>query len=78
MKQATPQDRARPNPQSKGCVPELQDRAVLRPQLPCAKAPADILRDDCVSAVVLAAKFRCRPVPSGLPALSLVENLPSP
>ncbi len=63
MNQATRQDRNRPNPQGKGCVPVLQDWAVLRPQLLCPKAPADILRDYCLSALVLAAKFRFRPVP---------------
>ena len=63
MNQVTRQARNKPNPQGKGCVPVLQDWAVLRPQLPCPKAPADILRDYCLSALVLAAKFRFRPVP---------------
>jgi hypothetical protein len=52
-----------PNPQGKGCVPVLQDWAALRPQVPAPKAPADILRDYCLSALVLAARFRFRPVP---------------
>lgn len=52
-----------PNPQGKGCVSVLQDWAVLRPQLPAQKSAGDVLRDYCLSALVLAAKFRFRPVP---------------
>ena len=53
----------RPNPQGKGCTPVLQDWAALRPHLPVSKTPDDILRDYCLSALVLAARFRFRPVP---------------
>jgi len=52
-----------PNPQGKGCVPVLQDLAALRSHSPGPKSPGDILRDYCLSALVLAAEFRFRPVP---------------
>jgi hypothetical protein len=51
-----------PNPQGKGCVPVLQDWGVVRPQLPTKKSGKDILTDYCLSALVLGAKFRFRPV----------------
>ena len=35
----------------------------MRPHLPVRKTPDDILRDYCLSALVLAARFRFRPVP---------------
>ena len=52
-----------PNPQGKGCTPVLQDWAALHPHLPGRKTHDEILRDYCLSALVLAAKFRFRPVP---------------
>ena len=52
-----------PNPQGKGCIPVLQDWNALRPQLPERKSGAEILRDYCLSALVLAARFQFRPVP---------------
>lgn len=51
-----------PNPQGKGMVPMLRDWSALRPALHGQKSPADVLRDYCVSSLVLAAKFRFRPV----------------
>ncbi|MCX2979276.1 DUF2452 domain-containing protein [Halieaceae bacterium IMCC14734] len=51
-----------PNPQGKGTVAMLADWDALRPQLPAVKTPTDILRDYCLSALVLAAKFSFRPV----------------
>ena len=62
MSQSSHQARKKPNPQGKGCVPVLRDWAVVKPQLPAPKAAGDILRDYCLSALVLAAKFRFRPV----------------
>jgi hypothetical protein len=62
MTQLIPRTQKNPNPQGKGSVPVLQDWAALRPQLPASKSPGDILRDYCLSALVLAAKFRFRPV----------------
>ena len=63
MNQTIRQTRKKPNPQGKGCVPVLQDWSVVRPPVPEPKAPGDILRDYCLSALVLAANFRFRPVP---------------
>jgi hypothetical protein len=51
-----------PNPQGKGNVPMLADWDALRPQLPARKSPTNILRDYCLSALVLAAQFSFRPV----------------
>jgi hypothetical protein len=66
MSQSIPQKQKNPNPQGKGCVAILQDWALLRPHSPQRKSPGDILRDYCLSALVLAARFRFRPVP-GMP-----------
>jgi hypothetical protein len=66
MHQVTKRTEKNPNPQGKGCVAILQDWALLRPERLKRKSAADILRDYCLSALVLAAKFRFRPVP-GLP-----------
>jgi hypothetical protein len=52
-----------PNPQGKGCVPVLQDWAVTRPRRPTRKSAGEIVRDYCLSGLVLAARFRFRPVP---------------
>ncbi|MEH6569239.1 MAG: DUF2452 domain-containing protein [Halioglobus sp.] len=51
-----------PNPQGKGCVPVLQDWHALSRSSPVKKSASDILTDYCFSALVLAAKFRFRPV----------------
>ena len=58
-----PSTQKNPNPQGKGCVPVLQDWHALRPRLPERKQAQDILTDYCLSALVLAAQFRFRPVP---------------
>jgi hypothetical protein len=63
MKELTHSTPKNPNPQGKGCVPVLQDWAGARPQLPIRKSTAEILRDYCLSGLVLAATFRFRPVP---------------
>lgn len=52
-----------PNPQGKGCVPVLQDWGSVQPARVNPKKPAQILRDYCLSALVLAAEFRFKPVP---------------
>lgn len=63
MDNLIPNTHKNPNPQGKGCVPVLQDWGALRPRLPEKKSAKDILTDYCLSALVLAAKFRFRPVP---------------
>lgn len=52
-----------PNPQGKGLVPVLADWHSTRPATVSSKAPAELLFDWFVSALVLSAKFRFRPVP---------------
>jgi hypothetical protein len=52
-----------PNPQGKGCVPLLQDWEASRPGVLKQKTPLQIIRDYLLSALVLAAQFRFRPVP---------------
>ncbi len=52
-----------PNPQGKGCVPLLQDWQANRPGMLRPKTPLQIIRDYLLSALVLAANFRFRPVP---------------
>lgn len=51
-----------PNPQGKGMVPILRDWATVQPVMAVAKAPDIFLRDYCISSLVLAAKFRFKPV----------------
>lgn len=51
-----------PNPQGKGLVPLLRDWSTLSPRVATRKSPAEFLRDYCVSSLVLAAKFRFKPV----------------
>ena len=58
-----PSAQKNPNPQGKGCVPVLQDWHALSRSSPVSKSAYDILTDYCFSALVLAAKFRFRPVP---------------
>lgn len=62
MQNLIPPKQKNPNPQGKGTLPVLQDWAALRPQLPGRKSPADVIRDYCLSSLVLAAKFRFKPV----------------
>ena len=62
MIELIPRTKKNPNPQGKGCVAVMQDWALVRPRVPQQKSPADILRDYCLSALVLSAKFRIRPV----------------
>ena len=62
MQNIIPVEQKNPNPQGKGCVPVLQDWASLCPQLPDRKSPSDVIRDYCLSSLVLAAKFRFKPV----------------
>jgi hypothetical protein len=52
-----------PNPQGKGLVPLLADWQSTRPALIRSKAPAELLFDWFVSALVLSARFQFRPVP---------------
>ena len=54
MSQFIQRTQKQPNPQGKGCVPLLQDWAVLCPQMPEQKSAGDVLRDYCLSALVLA------------------------
>lgn len=63
MNKILPATQKNPNPQGKGSVAVLQDWAATRPSLVGHKPPAQILRDYLLSALVLAAKFRFRPVP---------------
>jgi hypothetical protein len=58
---ATPNKK--PNPQGKGCVPVLQDLYALQATAPVAKPARQILRDFCISSIVLGARFRFKPVP---------------
>ena len=51
-----------PNPQGKGLVPVLQDWGSMHSGVVRAKSAADFLRDYCVSSLVIAAKFRFKPV----------------
>ncbi len=44
-------------------MPVLQDWGSVQPALVKPKKPAEILRDYCLSALVLAAEFRFKPVP---------------
>ncbi|MFT6958846.1 MAG: hypothetical protein ACJAYC_003869 [Halieaceae bacterium] len=62
MNELIPRTTKNPNPQGKGCVGVMQDWALVRPQVPRQKSPGDILRDYCLSALVLSARFRFRPV----------------
>lgn len=50
-----------PNPQGKGVVPILRDWATMQPTT-SDKPPAKFLRDYCISSLVLAAKFKFKPV----------------
>ena len=52
-----------PNPQGKGLVPVLADWQRTRPAAITRKAPAELLFDWFVSALVLSAQFRFQPVP---------------
>jgi len=63
MHNVIPREQKNPNPQGKGCVTVLQDWDSLRPQLPGRKRAVEVLRDYCLSSLVLAAKFRFKPVP---------------
>ncbi|MEZ5573030.1 MAG: DUF2452 domain-containing protein [Halioglobus sp.] len=54
--------RKNPNPQGKGMVPILRDWGALQPGAIGQKSAAVFLRDYCLSALVLAAKFRFKPV----------------
>jgi len=63
MHELIPLNQKNPNPQGKGTVTLLQDWDALRPTLPGRKSANAILTDYCLSALVLAAKFRFRPVP---------------
>lgn len=56
-------ERKNPNPQGKGLVPVLRDWATMRPVGSSPKDAAAFLRDYCISSLVLAARFRFKPVP---------------
>jgi hypothetical protein len=51
-----------PNPQGKGIVPVLRDWATMNPSTAGSKSATIFLRDYCLSSLVLAAKFRFKPV----------------
>jgi hypothetical protein len=51
-----------PNPQGKGLVPVLGDLGALQPAIAGPKTPGDLLRDYCLSSLVLAATFSFKPV----------------
>ena len=51
-----------PNPQGKGLVPVLRDWGATRPEGSTRKNAAEFLRDYCISSLVLAARFKFRPV----------------
>ena len=63
-----------PNPQGKGVVPVLRDWATMQRCAPAAKAPAVFLRDYCMSSLVLAARFRFKPVPGKAYFLYVMDN----
>ncbi|MCB1703914.1 MAG: DUF2452 domain-containing protein [Halioglobus sp.] len=52
-----------PNPQGKGAVPVLRDWSTMQPAAVGSKDAATFLRDYCISSLVLAARFRFKPVP---------------
>lgn len=54
--------KANPNPQGKGLVPVLGDWRAARPVGSTRKTAAQFLRDYCISSLVLAARFKFRPV----------------
>ncbi|NND67045.1 MAG: DUF2452 domain-containing protein [Halioglobus sp.] len=54
--------KSNPNPQGKGVVPVLRDWNNTRPAGSTRKNPAQFLRDYCISSLVLAARFKFRPV----------------
>jgi hypothetical protein len=66
MNELIPRTQKSPNPQGKGNVTVLQDWGALRPRFAEQKSAHSILTDYCLSALVLAAKFRFRPVPGKL------------
>lgn len=51
-----------PNPQGKGLVPVLRDWSATRPAGSTRKNAGQFLRDYCISSLVLAARFKFRPV----------------
>jgi len=51
-----------PNPQGKGLVPVLRDWSATRPAGSTRKNAPQFLRDYCISSLVLAARFKFRPV----------------
>ncbi|CAA0121653.1 Uncharacterised protein [Halioglobus japonicus] len=51
-----------PNPQGKGVVPVLRDWATMQLGTSIVKAPDTLLRDYCISSLVLAANFGFKPV----------------
>ena len=56
------EQRKNPNPQGKGMVPVLRDWAALRPGTAVAKTPDVLLRDYCISYLVVFFSFRFKPV----------------
>lgn len=61
--QRIPMEQKNPNPQGKGMVPVLRDWEAVQPVAALVKTPDAFLRDYCISSLVLAAKFRFKPVP---------------
>lgn len=51
------------NPDGKGLVPVMDTFNALRPWQPGAKSPMTVLRDFCLSTLVLSARFNFRAVP---------------
>lgn len=63
-----------PNPQGKGVVAVLRDWATMQPCASSVKAPSVFLRDYCISSLVLAARFRFKPVPGKAYFLYVRDN----
>lgn len=58
-----PREQKNPNPQGKGALAVLQDLASVRAQHGASKDAAEMIRDYCLSSLVLAARFGFKPVP---------------
>jgi uncharacterized protein DUF2452 len=59
---STTQHKKNPNPQGKGLVPVLRDWDAMQPGTAVVKAPDALLRDYCISSLVLGAKFQFKPI----------------
>lgn len=59
---ATSDYQKKPNPQGKGVVPVLRDWATMQVRSTGVKGPDAVLRDYCISSLVLGARFQFKPV----------------